>query len=245
MTQTGYQAPVERAQESTEQLAISKLSFNHPKNYFGVPFAIAASGDTGHLISGHLVSMCGRAREGARTLGLIDRDANLTSLGETVVRRRTTDRAPVDVLENLEELKGSTSRFIAATDNIWTTIAREVVLQYEDAASVLSLLATRGEETLPRLTNSLITQMPEVAESFVTADTVETVNDTPSVQVRHRILSDPSVYRGTATYQFKSLLYHCGLLTERGSDTSSLVPKQDCWKLEPAVRSQVERRVDR
>jgi hypothetical protein len=43
----------------------------------------------------------------------------------------------------------------------------------------------------------------------------------------------PDIYRGQTVYQLKTLLYHCGLLTERGADTSALVPTQDVWQLEP------------
>jgi len=43
------------------------------------------------------------------------------------------------------------------------------------------------------------------------------------------------VYAGQAVYQFKNLLFHSGILTERGADTSALVPGQDVWALEPSL----------
>jgi hypothetical protein len=48
-------------------------------------------------------------------------------------------------------------------------------------------------------------------------------------------LAEGSVYHSPTVFQPKAMLYHAGLLTERGAEPSSLDPAEDAWaRCEPA-----------
>jgi hypothetical protein len=48
-------------------------------------------------------------------------------------------------------------------------------------------------------------------------------------------LTDGDVYHSPTVFQLKAMLYHVGLLTERGSEPSNLDPTADVWRLRHPV----------
>lgn len=218
---------------ATENNPVAAFSLNHPKNYFGVPLAIAAVGDTDQLIRTYLVTMETRARAGAEALGLITSNGELTALGETIVESVAAETTIEDELERFGGLQGSSERFIEAAPRYWNPIARYALQQSSLVGDIVTLLENTGPVTLPELTTVAVRTNHCVQETILRdADTVTPSDVQPEPP---DALRTPDVYAGKAVYQFKTLLFHAGILTERGADTSALVPRQDVWALEPSL----------
>lgn len=212
---------------------VGQFSLNHPKNYFGVPLAIAAPGKTDALITTHLVQMEERARAGAAALDLITPGGDLTQLGETVVGIVTDETNLLDELETLNDLKGTSTRFVDAAPRYWNPIARHTLQQNPLTGDVVMLLEKTGPVTLPELTEFAARHGHPFHEMVLRNP--DSIDVTSEAEVGS--LEQPEVYSGQAVYQFKNLLFHCGILTERGADTSALVPMQDVWAVEPSLIS--------
>ncbi|WP_302083123.1 hypothetical protein [Salinibaculum rarum] len=224
-----YTAPVARNTEPKQEL--SQLTFNHPKNYVGVPLAVTADADTGYLINNRLVSMCGRARDGAEALGLIDCDANLTSIGRKFVSNCTETHSAKELLTLFASLKGSSERFIDAIPEPCATATTVAVSNYNRTQEIIDLLEKTGPITLPQLLDFALQHDYTIGDEFIRES-----SDIDTTNPQHHQLTHPENYSGQAVYQFKTLLYHSGILTERGSDTTALVPQQDLWELEPPFK---------
>lgn len=213
--------------------AVANLYFTHPKNYVGVPLAVAADGDTGALVVRQLVEMAGRAKQGAQALGLLDLAGDLTPWGERVVT--TADRlhgGPRKGLAALATLSGSSARFVNRYPG-WKSTVHSLVRAYDPATPVLATLSRSGGLSLPALVTRLYNDYSDsVAGTFLREELV-----TEGPLLADVELTDPAVYRGHAVFQFKSLLFHCGVLTERGADTSRLHPPEDRWELASAFDS--------
>lgn len=208
--------------------AIDHLVFTHPKNYLGVPLAVAVDGATGALVVQHLVDLPGRAKRGAQALGLLDLAGNLSLRGDrvvaTAVRAHGSPRAGLDALK---DLSGSSRRFVTARPS-WALLARHLAQTYGPAQPIIDVLRGHGSLALPALVKNLAQDRPEyVVETFLQADDIAA-----SDICAEGSLERADAYRGQAVYQLKSLLYHCGVLTQRGADTSRLEPPTDVWALE-------------
>jgi len=56
-------------------------------------------------------------------------------------------------------------------------------------------------------------------------------------ELRPRVLREGSTYHSPTVFQLKAMLYHAGILTERGNEPSRLDPETDEWALcEPLAR---------
>lgn len=87
---------------------------------------------------------------------------------------------------------------------------------------------------LPELVSrAAVINQPLAIEVFITANKRETVLNTDG-ELNQGALEDPTVYKSGAHFQFKSQLYHVGLLTSGGTDTSEAAVTDD-WKLEHVV----------
>ncbi len=209
-----------------QKKTVAAFSLNHVKNYVGVPLAIAAPGDTDALIEENLVDMTERARAGSIALGLTDTDNDLTDIGETVVETVQSETTLETELSNLQDLRGTSTRFIDAADRYWNPLIRHIARQNSLIGDVATILESTGPVTLPELARVATRNNHPVSEMLLRdPQSDENVEDIP--------FNSPEVYSGQAVYQFKNLLYHCGVVSERGADTSALVPKQDVWALEP------------
>jgi hypothetical protein len=49
--------------------------------------------------------------------------------------------------------------------------------------------------------------------------------------LREDELEDGSVYHSPTVFQLKAILYHAGILTNRGTEPSNLDPNEDVWAL--------------
>jgi hypothetical protein len=50
-------------------------------------------------------------------------------------------------------------------------------------------------------------------------------------RLRPSVLTTGAVYHSPTVFQLKAMLYHAGILTERGSEPSNLEPTADVWRL--------------
>lgn len=215
-------------QSSHSNNDISGFSFNHPKNYFGVPIAIAEQNDTDRNIASDLVSMPKRAKRGAADLGLISDDGEeLTPVGAEFVANISLHSTYRDELHRLSQLKGSTARFIEQMPRFWYKTVKTALKRWAVAGSVVTTLESLGSVCLAEYVQALLDNNHSLANIFLSNRTVQ-----DRTKMQSTYLHDPQAYRGKAVYQLKNILYHCGILTERGSDTSSLAPLQDTWELE-------------
>lgn len=212
--------------------SVSYFSLNHPKNYFGVPLAVAAPGETESLIESNLVQMTDRAKVGAEALGLVSETGDLTDLGETIVRTVQSETTLTKELKAFEDLKGTSERFVDTAPRYWDPIARHVLQQNPLTGDIVTLLEKTGPVTLPEITNVAVRNEHPFSETVLRdPDAIK-----QQASVDDAIAYDsPEIYAGQAVYQFKNILFHCGILTERGSDTSALVPGQDVWALDSSL----------
>lgn len=54
-------------------------------------------------------------------------------------------------------------------------------------------------------------------------------------RLRESVLEDGDVYHSPTVHQLKAMLYHVGLLTERGAEPHRLDPTDDVWRLRHPV----------
>lgn len=204
------------------------LRLNHPKNHVGVPLAAVAETPTEEAIEEYLVSIPKYALQGAHYLGLIKepRPSGLTSLGERVVRhaKNNGDGGVEESLERFRELKGSKKRFINQLPG-WEEITKEIYLDVDVVEDIATILDLTEAVTLPVLLKRSITHGFGVEEVFL--KTPDIAREKPG-----EVLGMPCSYYGEAVYQLKNNLYHAGIVTNRGCDTSALVPNHEVWDLE-------------
>ena len=209
------------AETGRPSVRVASLGFTHPKNYLGVPLAVASERDTGGVIMASLVDMAGKAREGAKQLGLISPTGALTWRGQQVVATAEGAYGSVDEALNVfGELKGSTTRFVEACPE-WTSTLQHLLWHADPVRAILATVIEDGPLTLVELVDSLLAANADAVTAFRrgTAPVSESGG--------HR---EAAWYSGAAVYQLKSLCYHAGLLTERGADTARLDPESDCWE---------------
>ncbi|GAB7017788.1 hypothetical protein [Halostagnicola bangensis] len=239
---TTSEANAIRFQASAQGVADQSFSLNHPKNYLGYPLAHYADGETETLLSTHrVVSATDAARQGAEFLDLVsvrpDR-VTLTALGREVVRfgirRHGSAKA---ALEAFEDWYRSSQRFIDAAP-AWGQLARRVVFAYPATQLIvteLENLHADGNPTpsLPTLVEYLHVLHPTFAvELFVRGD--EAIRRrvlTQDGNLRSEALEDGSIYHSPTVFQLKAMLYHAGILSERGAEPSRLEPAEDVWAL--------------
>jgi len=170
------------------------------------------------------VSLCGKARQGAHTLGLIDIDNELTDLGERVVEYLTADATIDQRLAEIGDLKRSQQRYcnIAPEEHI---VAMEHTLSnYKPSKQIFTLLGETGPVTLDELLEASYQRENDVASHLL-------------AKPDHWEYSEPApisadAYHSSMTFQLKSICYHSGLLTTRGKHSDGLCPIDDIWELE-------------
>lgn len=211
------------------------FGLNHPKNYFGVPIALAADGDTGGLVMGHLVkTRFGVVRRGATELGLVTDDFELTPLGEEVAEFAVDTYGDHEAaLAQFRSWKGTQTRFIELNLGEWGPMAARTIASYEPASRITRVLVDRNDAaTLPEFITDAAEEDRRVVEMFVKEEAVHDLEPLDGLTSTHPTLADPSTYRSKAVSHFKSVLYHCGVLTAGGRDSTSLDPTSDEWRLD-------------
>ncbi|MFC6731519.1 MULTISPECIES: hypothetical protein [unclassified Haladaptatus] len=237
-----------RFQASAQGVANKSFGLNHPKNYLGYALAMAEAQhreEADRLLETHVVGDTASARQGAAFLGLVDTSLGrdrLTPLGREVARFAQEQEGSVRAaLERFADWKRTRSRFSTEAPR-WGQLARRVVFAYPATQLLVAELEELHEwnepnPTLVDLVTSLFTQHPSfTVELFIrgTAEARQAVLDTDG-KLRQAALADGDVYHSPTVFQLKAMLYHVGLLTERGREPNRLDPETDVWALRNPV----------
>lgn len=229
-----------RFQASAQGVAEKSFGLNHPKNYLAFPVAVAHEDDTGQLVADHVVGAVDAARKGALFLDLVADGPQiaLTPLGREVVRFAHREFETLDAaLSSFEQYQRSRKRFVDAAPR-WGQIARRVVYAYPATTVLVEELQQMHDDgitepTLVDLVEWLHTHHPTFTiELFVRGE--EDVRErvlTGNGELRTTVLSSGDVYHSPTVFQLKAMLYHAGLVTERGTEPSRLDPAADEWAL--------------
>jgi hypothetical protein len=236
-----------RFQASAQGVADASFGLNHPKNYVGVPLAVQHRGATSTVLSERVVGAVEDAKRGAAFLGLVD-DApdrvRLTALGREVVRFALDEYGSVDAaLDAFGEWKRSRQRFCELAPR-WGRLVRRVLWAYPATQLLVEELQHMHDDGIeePSLVD-VVTYLHELHPSFTVELFVRGTDD-----ARRRVLdedgdldreslADGSVYHSPTVFQLKAMLYHAGVLTERGAEPSNLDPRADVWRLRNALSS--------
>ncbi len=230
-----------RFQASAQGVADRSFGLNHPKNYLAYPLAVYADGDARDLIADHVVGAVADARRGAAFLGLIDAGPDrvtLTPLGREVVRFALDHQGSIpDALVKFEDWQRSRGRFCEVAP-AWGQLTRRVVFDYPATQLLVEELQTMHDDRIPEPTLvELVTWLHRhhpsfTVELFLRGD--EAVRGRvldANGELRPGALEEGGVYHSPTVFQLKAVLFHAGILTERGAEPSNLDPTADVWKL--------------
>ncbi|MFB6114577.1 MAG: hypothetical protein ABEJ58_10810 [Halodesulfurarchaeum sp.] len=242
---TTTEAEAIRFQASAQGVADASFGLNHPKNYLGYPLAMYHPDDTDEVLAEYVVGAVSEARTGAIFLDLVgeypDTD-RLTALGREVVRFALREYGTVEsALEPFEEWKRSRRRFCTLAPR-WGMLTRRIVYAYPGTQLLIEELQHMHEDGIAEPTlPTVVEYLHELHPTF----TIELfIRGTE--QVRSRVLdadgdlqrsplSDGTVYHAPTVFQLKAMLFHAGLVTERGAEPSNLDPDSDVWSLRVPV----------
>ncbi|MCT9097356.1 hypothetical protein [Haloarchaeobius sp. HME9146] len=232
-----------RFQATAQGVADQSFSLNHPKNYLAYPLAVYLQNPTDDLLATHVVGATDGARKGAAFLGLVEEtagkpDPELTPLGAEVVRFAKREYGDVrDALESFAEYKRSRKRFIDVAPK-WGQLARQIVYEYPATTLLVTELqglheAGNVRPSLRELVEDVYDRHPSFAvELFVSSrDEARSRVLRDDGTVDRATLADGSVYQSGTTFQLKAMLYHAGIVTERGTEPGNLDPETDVWTL--------------
>jgi len=230
-----------RFQASAQGVAGKSFGLNHPKNYLAYPLAVAHDGDTETVLAERVVGATDAARAGAAFLNLVTVEPDrttLTALGKEVVRFALAECGSVDAaLDAFEDWKRSRKRFCEVAPK-WGQLARRVVYDYpatELLVTELQSLHDDGERrpTLRGFVEYLHGLHPAfTVELFLRGDEgVRSRALTDDGDLRSEALADGNAYHSPTVFQLKAMLFHAGIVTERGSEPHRLDPCEDRWAL--------------
>lgn len=225
-------------------ITVESLKKNHPKNAIGYALAVELGDEPDDLFKEYVIQSVDDARLDATALGLVgdgfDRQ-QLTALGREAVRTIAYHHdGPLPALEAIQEQTGSPARFIDELP-VMGTVARQVLLTYPPTQvliNTLQELATEGhrEPSLALVAKTIAQERPDLAlDLFVSpGDREDVLNGSKEHgQIDLEKFEEGAVYSTHTTFQYKAMLYHVGLLTERGhDDKSDLDPQSAEWSLE-------------
>jgi hypothetical protein len=238
---TTDEATAIRFQAGAQGVADRSFGLNHPKNYLAVPLAVYHPGDADDLVSEHVVGAVADARRGASFLGLIGGGPagdRLTPLGREVVRFARSRYGSVgDALAAFEEWRRSRKRFCEVAPD-WGTLTRRVVYAYPATGLLVEELQAMYDDGIPEPTLvDLVVYLHGSHPSFTVElflrgdDEVRSRALDPEGRLRRPVLEDGAVYHSPTVFQLKAMLYHAGILAERGAEPHRLDPTDDRWAL--------------
>ncbi len=244
---TSDEAGAIRFQATAQGVADKSFGLNHPKNYLAVPLAAVHDDATERVIEEYVVGAVDDAIRGALFLGLVAKagpEFQVTSLGEEVVRFGLRQYDTVTAaLGCFEDWQRSRKRFTEVAP-LWGELTRRVVFAYPATELIVTELQQLHDDgfdspTLIEFVQWLHTHHPTfTVELFVRG--TEGVRErvlTEDGTLRKGALTDGNIYHAPTVFQLKAMLYHAGILTERGSEPSNLDPRADVWQLaEPLSR---------
>ena len=243
---TTTEAKAIRFQAGAQGVADKNFGLNHPKNYLGYPLAHYAEGDTAELLDEYeVVSAVASAEQGAAFLGLIEDGPvgiQLTPMGREVVRFARSNNGSVEAaLEEFESWYRSQKRFVDLAPE-WGQLARRVVYDYPATSLIVTELQAMHEASIPKPTLvDLVEWLYEghptfTIELFVKGNEVvrsRVLNGDGELQAW--ALANGEIYHAPTVFQLKAMLYHTGILTERGAEPHRLDPTDDVWALREPV----------
>ncbi|MEZ3117862.1 hypothetical protein RYH80_18245 [Halobaculum sp. MBLA0147] len=220
-------------------------TLSHPKNMVGVPLAMLADGATGPLIQAHLVRAAGKAKLSAISLGLLTPDRDLTPEAVQVTAAGEAAYGSVDAaLEELSTLQGSRKRFVDVAQP-WTAPLQRALATHPLVGELLTVLPHCDTPlSLPRLTQVLAATAPALVDACLLADDRSAATDLTEIAVAPTDLDaagtdtrllDVDVYQSQTVSHLKSILWHAGVLTSAGADTSQLTPHDQMWALDKST----------
>lgn len=238
---TTSEADAIRFQASAQGVADKSFGLNHPKNYLAYPLALYHPEDTERLLGDRVVRAVADARKGAAFLDLVDArpdGTHLRPLGREVVRFALREYGSVEsALAAFDDWKRSQKRFCDLAPR-WGLLTRRVVFSYPATKLLVKRLQQMHDHgiDLPSLPD-LVAYLHRLHPTFAVELFVRGSDD-----VRGRVLSadgdlqtealeDGNVFHSPTVFQLKAILYHAGILTERGAEPSNLVPEEDVWEL--------------
>jgi hypothetical protein len=225
-------------------IAVESLKKNHPKNAIGYVLALQSSHDTEKTFKEYVIQSFDDARLDATALGMVSSgldQGQLTTLGQEAVRTIIYCHGGIiPALEAIQEHRGESARFIDELP-VMGTAARQVLLSYPPTQVLINTLhdlAEQGqtEPTLVRVATEIARKKPDFAmDLFVSPgerdEVIEGTENNGKVNLEK--FKEGIIYSTHTTYQYKAMLYHVGLLSERGHDTkSNLDPENAIWALE-------------
>ena len=230
-----------RFQASAQGVADKSFGLNHPKNYLAYPLALYHPDETESVLGKHVVNAVDSARTGATFLDLVDVDPpreRLTPLGREVVRFARGEYGTVDAaLGEFDAWKRSRRRFRDLAPK-WGLLTRRVVYHYPATQLLVEELQRLHDDganrpSLCEFVEYLHELHPTFAvELFLRGD--EGVRGrvlTADGELRHQELEDGGVYHSPTVFQLKAILFHAGILTQRGAEPTNLDPTADVWAL--------------
>ncbi len=212
--------------------AARRLQLNHPLNYLVVPLLLLrhphmSAMEALEAFWPDLKSAASRrmAVDGAATLGLLDRDWNITAEGSTVA----------DLLECLgftpERRLDKRQRLAEAAPAV-AAVARSVLLRQPAVQLLVEVLRFRRGKALPigKLYESARRENDTLAGALFLSD--------PSRGVAKQMIGTD--FRPSTVFQFKQMLWHAGILESKahssaGRGAVNFDPQQDFWSLEPRL----------
>lgn len=245
--QTADETSAIRFQATAQGVADKSFGLNHPKNYLAYPLAMYHQSETDTILADRVVGAVDSARQGAAFLGLIATDPDrtrLTSLGREVVRFARDRYGSVDAaLNQFPAWKRSRQRFCEMAPD-WGLLTRRVVWAYPVTQLLVEELQTMVDDGIPdpslvELVEWLQTHHPTLTiELFIRGrEDVRSRILTADGALRVDALCDGTVYHSPTVFQLKAMLYHAGILAERGTEPHRLTPREDSWRLrQPLAR---------
>ncbi len=236
-----------RFQATAQGVAEKSFGLNHPKNYLAYPLALYHPDETAAVLAEHVVRATDDACRGAAFLGLIEERPNrtdLTPIGKEVVRFALDRYGTVDAaIETFGEWERSRERFCELAP-AWGSLARRVVWAYPATKLLVTELEAMAQDgisdpTLVDLVEWLSVSHPTFTVELFVRGTEQARSRvlTADGEIRNVALSDGDVYHAPTVFQLKAMLYHVGLLTERGAEPNRLDPRTDSWALRHPLRS--------
>lgn len=235
------------------QIPISRYGLNHPKAYIAYAIALKQTHSrplADALVATRVINATGDARRGACNLDLITRtdeasprgsgQYRLTDHGEIVVAKALDAYGTVEAaIDEFDNLKGSRARFVELHE-VWKSVGPSIAQADPAIAYLISLMqdvhATSGRDEfhLDDLTQYYLSDADAdfTVEFFFSHQQVTQDKIHATLQNgEYDVFESADAYCATVTYQLKTLLYHLGVLTERGSDSTRLDPQHDVWAL--------------
>lgn len=228
--------------------AVESLKKNHPKNALGYALAIQHPQNTQEVFTDYVIQSVADARLDAIALGLVSKSPDfpkLTPSGREAVRTIGYHHGGIEpALKRIDTLEGSSDRFIQECP-VMGTVVRQSLLSYPPTqvlVDTLGELARKGntEPSLSEVAKAVAAEHPNFAlDLFVSTQSEargRVLSEDHDTIINRSAFDSAEIYSTHTTFQYKAMLYHVGLLTERGTGTKSeLDPTADTWALETQV----------